>query len=309
VAASSAVTLPIGGDDFGTGFLVEGRAVPLPGDEPHAGYQITMPGFFEAMGIPIKRGRDFSASDSHTGLPVALVNETLARQQWPGEDPVGRRVRFNDDGTWMTIVGVVGDIRHSGPAVPPRSELYQPASQRSFPFMAFVVRTAGDPYALASTIRHAAAELDPSLPIANMKTMDEYVAKALARPRFVSSLIAAFGALALTLAVVGIYGVMSWSVAERRREFAIRVALGARGRVLAGMVVRRGLTMAAIGITAGSLTARVATRVLAGLLFDVRPSDALTFALMALAVGLVALAACSVPTRRATRVDPAVLLR
>ncbi len=187
VAAGSAVTLPIGGDDFGTGYLVEGRPVPRPGDEPHAGYQITMPGFFAAMGIPIRRGRDFAASDTRAGAPVAIVNEALARQQWPGQDPIGRRVRFDAASTWMTVVGVVGDIRHNGPAVPPRPELYQPASQRSFPSMAFVVRTAGDPYALAPTLRRAAAELDPSLPLANMKTMDEHIAKALARPRFVST--------------------------------------------------------------------------------------------------------------------------
>jgi putative ABC transport system permease protein len=309
VAAGSAVTLPIGGDDFGTGYLVEGRPVPRPGDEPHAGYQITMPGFFRAMGIPIRRGRDFSASDTHAGLPVALVNETLARQQWPGEDAVGRRIRFNDADTWMTIVGVVGDIRHLGPAVPPRPEVYQPASQRSFPFMAFVVRTAGDPYAMAQTIRRASAELDPSLPLANMKTMDEHVAAALARPRFVSTLIAAFGVLALALAIVGIYGVMSWSVSQRRQEFAIRMALGARGRALAVLVLRRAIALATIGIAGGVAGAREGTKVLAGLLFDVRPTDASTFVLTAVTVAVVAVAACAVPILRATRVDPSVLLR
>jgi predicted permease len=309
LAAGSAVTLPIGGDDFGTGYLIEGRPVPPPGDEPHAGYQITMPGFFRAMGIPLRRGRDFAGSDTHTSPPVALVNETLARTQWPGQDAVGRRIRFNDDSTWMTIVGVVGDIRHSGPAVPPRPELYQPASQRSFSFMAFVVRTAGDPSAWAPSIRRAAAELDPSLPLANMKTMDEHVANALARPRFISTLIAVFGALALTLAIVGVYGVMSWSVAQRSQEFAIRLAIGARGRTLAALVVRRAMALAALGIACGVAGARMGTRVLVGLLFDVRPTDALTYVTTAALVAIVAVAACAVPVRRATRVDPATLLR
>jgi putative ABC transport system permease protein len=309
VAAGSAVTLPIGGDDFGTGYLVEGRPIPRPGDEPHAGYQITMPGFFTAMGIPIKRGRDFSTSDAHTSLPVALVNETLARQQWPGEDPTGRRVRFNDDGTWMTIVGVVGDIRHLGPAVPPRPELYQPASQRSFPFMAFVVRTAGDPYALAPTLRRAAAELDPSLPLANMKTMDEHVATALARPRFVSALITSFGMLALTLAIVGIYGVMSWAVSERQREFAIRVALGVRGRALLGLVLRKAALLVSAGTALGLIAARFASNILTGLLFGVQHSDPLSFAAGALGLALVAMLACFVPARRALRADPVSLLR
>ena len=308
IAAGSAVTLPIGGDDFGQGFQVEGRPVPNPGEGPHGGYQVTMPGFFNAMGIPIRRGRDFTASDTSASVPVVLVNETLARQQWPGGDPVGRRIRF-DDGAWRTIVGVVGDIRHSGPAVPPRAEVYQPASQRSFPFMAFVVRTAGDPYNVAQTIRRAAAELDPSIPLANMKTMDEHIAAKLARPRFVSLLITFFGALALTLAMVGIYGVMSWSVAERRQEFAIRMALGARGGMLAGLVMRRAIALAGIGIAAGIAGARAGTRVLMGLLYGVRPADPFTFALIAVIVAAVALAACYLPVRRAAATDPASALR
>ncbi|HEX6464707.1 MAG TPA: ABC transporter permease, partial [Vicinamibacterales bacterium] len=299
IAAGSAVTLPIGGDDFGTGILIEGRPVPRPGDEPHGGYQVTMPGFFTAMGIPIRQGRDFTASDTHTSVPVVLVNEALARQQWPGTDPIGRRIRFNADGPWMTVVGVVGDIRHSGPSVPPRPEVYQPASQRSFPFMAFVVRTAGDPYTFAQTIRRAAAEIDPILPLANMKTMDEHVAAKLARPRFLSLLVVLFGVLALILAIVGIYGVVAWSVGERRREFAIRIALGARSRLVAAMVLRRAMTLAGIGIAAGIAGTRAGTHVLMGLLFSVRPADRLTYALIAAIVAAVALAASAVPVRRA----------
>ena len=309
VSAGSAVTLPIGGDDFGTSFLVDGRPTPRPGQEPHAGYQIVMPGYFRAMGIPLEGGRDVRDSDTRTSPRVVLVNDALARQQWPGEDPIGRRVRFGDEDAWMTVVGVVGDIRHLGPAVPPRPELYQPSSQRSFPFMAFVVRTAGEPDALVPTLRRAAAELDPSLPLANVKTMDEHIARALARPRFVSTLVTAFGALALTLAIVGIYGVMSWSVAERTREFAIRLALGVRGPVLVRSVLARALALAAVGIAGGLAGARAATGVLAGMLYGVQPTDGLTFAATAAAVALVALAACYVPARRALRADPITLLR
>jgi putative ABC transport system permease protein len=309
IAAGSAVTLPIGGDDFGTGYFVEGRPIPRPGDESHAGYQVTMPGYFKAMGIPVRRGRDFSAKDARTSLPVALVNETLARQQWPGADPIGRRIRFNADETWMTVVGVVGDIRHSGPAVPPRAELYQPAAQRSFPFTAFVVRTALDPYAMAGTIRQAAAELDPSLPLANMKSMDEHVTAALARPRFVSTLIAAFGLLALTLAIVGVYGVMAWAVSERRREFAIRMALGARGSTLVALVLRKGAVLALIGGVAGLGAARALTGLLRGLLFGVAPSDPAAFAIAAMVLVVALASACAVPAGRATQMDPAALLR
>jgi len=213
------------------------------------------------------------------------------------------------DEPWLTIVGVVGDIRHLGPAVPPRPELYQPASQRSFPFMAFVVRTAGEPYAAMPTIRRAIAEIDPSLPLANVKTMDDHIARALSRPRFVSTLVTAFGALALTLAVVGIYGVMSWSVSERQREFAIRLALGVRGRALLGGVLGKAMLLASAGIVAGLLGARAATGVLNGLLFGVQPTDIPTFALAAFTVALIALAACYIPARRALRADPLTLLR
>ena len=268
-----------------------------------------MPGFFKAMGIPITSGRDVQASDTRTSPRVVLVNETLARQHWPGADPIGRRIRFDDEGAWMTVVGVVGDIRHLGPAVPPRPELYQPSSQRSFPFMAFVVRTAGDPYAMVPTLRRAAAELDSSLPLANVKTMEEHIARALARPRFLSTLVTAFGALALTLAIVGIYGVMAWSVSERMREFAIRVALGERGRALVRSVLGRAMVLAAAGIGAGLLGARAATAVLDGLLFGIQPTDGLTFAAAAGVVALVALAASLVPARRALRADPITLLR
>jgi putative ABC transport system permease protein len=309
ISAGSAVTLPIGGDDFGTAYLVEGRPAPKPGDEPHAGYQIVMPGFFKAMGIAVTAGRDVRDSDTRTSPRVALINETLARQQFAGDDPIGRRVRFDDEGEWMTIVGVVGDIRHLGPGVPPRPELYQPSTQRSFPFMAFVVRTAGDPYAAVPALRRAAAELDPSLPLANVKTMNDHIARVLAQPRFVSTLVTAFGALALTLAIVGIYGVMSWSVSERQKEFAIRLALGVRRGTLLGLVLKKAALLAAAGIVAGLLGARAASSVLGGLLYGVRPTDATTYAAAAAAVVLIAFAACYLPARRALRADPVTLLR
>jgi putative ABC transport system permease protein len=270
---------------------------------------MVMPGYFTAMGIPLRSGRDVRDSDTRTSTPVVLVNETLARQQWPGEDPIGRRVRFDDDSVWMTVVGVVADIRHLGPSVPPRPELFQPSAQRSFPFMAFVVRTAGDPYAAVPALRRAAAELDPSLPLTNVKTMDDHIARALARPRFVSTLVTAFGALALLLAIVGIYGVMSWSVAERMREFAIRLALGVRGPALVRAVLGKALLLAAAGMAAGLIGARLATRVLSGLLYGIEATDAVSFAASAAVVVIVALAACSVPARRALRADPITLLR
>jgi putative ABC transport system permease protein len=308
-AVGAAVTLPIGGDDFGSTYIAEGHPPADPRSLPRAGFQVVTPGYFATMGIPLKSGRDVRATDTRQGEQVVLVNDTLAREAWPGQDPLGRRLQAGPGDPWMTVVGVVGDVRHLGPSTPPRPEFYQPDSQRSFPFMAFVVRTETDPHALVPALRRAAADLDPTMPLSGVRTMDEHLARALSKPRFFSSLITSFGALAVTLALIGIYAMMAWSVSERRQEFAIRLALGARTPALVGMVVRQALVLAAIGIVAGLVAARAATGVLAGLLFGVRPTDPSAFALTAVIVGLVTLGACYVPVRRAIRVDPVSLLR
>jgi putative ABC transport system permease protein len=309
VAAGTAVTLPIGGDDFGTVYIVEGHPPVDAASTPHGGYQIVGPGYFAAMRIPIRSGRDVRASDTRQSEPIVLVNEALARQAWPGQDPLGRRLRMDERQPWSRVVGVVGDIRHLGPSVPPRPEIYQADSQNSFPFMAFVVRTSGEPYATVPSLRRAVAELDPNLPLAGLGTMDEHVERALSKPKFFSTLVTAFGLLAVMLALIGIYAMMAWSVTERQREFAIRVALGARGSTLTAMVLRRALVLAAIGIAGGLLGARAATGVLTGLLYGVRPTDPSAFALTGVLVAIVSLAACYVPVRRAIRVDPVSLLR
>jgi putative ABC transport system permease protein len=250
------------------------------------------------------------ASDTGEAAPVVLINEQLAHEAWPGQDPIGKGIKFDaNDQAWMRVVGVVGDIRHLGPSTPPRPELYQPDSQRSFPFMAFVVRTEASPGAVVPSLRRAVAELDPTLPLGRLQTMDEHLARSLSKPKFFSTLVTVFGALAVTLALIGIYAMMAWSVSERRQEFAIRMALGARGAALTAMVLRRALGLAAIGIAAGLVGARAATGVLTGLLFGVRPTDPSAYALTAVIVGAVALAACYVPVRRALRVDPVSVLR
>jgi len=309
-AVGAAVTLPIGGDDFATPYRPEGRAFPDAASVPRAGYQVITPGYFTAMGIPLKGGRDLRSSDLRDSEPVVVVNEQFAREAWPGQDPIGRRLKFDpSDTAWTRVVGLVADVRHFGPASPPRPEVYQPDSQRSFPFMAFVVRTEADPASVIPSLRRTAAELDPTLPLAGLKTMDEHLQRSLARPRFLSTLVTAFGALAVTLALVGIYAMMAWSVSERRQEFAIRLALGARGSSVMQMVLRRALGLAGAGILAGLLAARAASGVLTGMLFDVRPTDPAAFAATAAIVAVVAVAACCVPARRAIRVDPVTLLR
>ena len=309
-AVGAAVTLPIGGDDFGTWYLPEGVAPPPQGGEPRAGYQVVAPGYFAAMGIPLKAGRDVRATDTRQSEPVVLINEQLARDAWPGQDPVGRRIRFGSGGDgWSRVVGVVGDIRHLGPSTQPRPEVYQPHSQRSFPFMVFVVRTDTDPMAIAPAIRRAAAELDPTLPLGGLRTMEQHLQRSLSKPRFLSTLVTAFGALAVTLALIGIYAMMAWSVSERRQEFAIRIALGARGSAVIGMVLRQALILAGAGVAAGLGAAWAATGIVAGMLHGIRPTDPSAFALAAAGVTVVAVVACYVPARRALGVDPVTLLR
>jgi ABC-type antimicrobial peptide transport system permease subunit len=219
-------------------------------------------------------------------------------------------MKFSITGTtWSRVVGVVGDIRHLGPSVPPRPEVYQADTQVSMPFMAFVVRTEVDPHSSIATLRRAAAELDPALPLAGLKTMDEHMAQALAKPKFFSSLVSAFGALAVTLALVGIYAMMAWSVSERRQEFAIRLALGAGNRALVRLIVGKALLLTVTGLVAGLIAARAASGVVAGLLYGIRPTDPATFAATAAIIALVALVACYAPVRRALRVNPVSLLR
>jgi predicted permease len=307
--AGSAVTLPIGGDDFGTTYEIDGRPTPAPGHEPAAGYQIVMPGFFSAMGIRILEGRDVALTDTHSSQGIVLVNETLARQRWPGQSALGRRVRISSEEPWLTIVGVTSDIRHLGPAVPPRPEIYQSVTQRSFPFMAFVVRTAGEPYAMVPSIRHAVAELDPTLAIADVKTMDDHIAHAVARPRFVSALVTGFSLLALTLAVIGIYGLMAWSVTQQQREIAIRMALGAEKASVLMLVLRKAAGLAAAGIAVGLLLTPLATRPMAALLFGVTPADPVSLGAAAAALAVVTLFAAFVPAARAARIQPGALVR
>ena len=309
-AAGAAATLPIGGDDFAASITVEGQPAPPPGQEPRAGYQVVTPGYFEAMHIPVLSGRNFDGRDTREATPVVMVNETFARQHWPGDDPVGRRIRIGRaDAGWMTVIGLVRDIRHLGPATPPRPEFYQPYSQHSFSFISFVVRTVGPPSAVVAPVRAAIRSLDAGQPISAVSTMEEHVATALARPRVLSVLVVAFGGLALVLALVGVYGVMAYSVAQRTKEIAIRAALGASPVRVTRMVLLKALQLAAAGISVGLLLTLVASRVLAGLLFQIAPTDPATYAMVVLLLIAVCMLAAAVPAMRAARIDGATVLR
>jgi putative ABC transport system permease protein len=310
-ATGAAATLPIGGDDFSTPFAVEGAPMPAAGAGPSAGYQVVSPGYFDAMGIRIRSGRDVRPSDTTTAAPVVLVNETMAAWQWPGQDPIGRRIRTGQDPSnpWRTVVGVVSDIRHLGPASPPRPEIYQPLGQVSFTSMAFVVRTEGNAAAVVPALRAAVARRDPLQPISRVSTMDEHIARALSRPHFLSTLIGSFAALALMLAVVGIYGVMAYAVVQRTREIAIRCALGARPADVVRMVLVKACWLAAGGVASGVAASIALGRVLAGQLFGVAPTDPLTYTTVAALLVGVTLVAGAIPAARATRIDPTLAMK
>jgi predicted permease len=309
--AGMAVTLPIGGDDFQIQCFVEGRLVPPPGREDRAGFQIVSPGYFATMGVPLRAGRDFDAGDTHTSLPVILVNETFARQHWAAGAAVGQRVRFDRsaDASWSTVVGIVADIRHRGPATKPRSEVYKPYAQNSMPFMAVVVRTEGNPAGLVPAIRVALARLDPQLPMADLATMDQLLRRSMADTRFLSTLVTLFAALALGLSTVGLYGVVAYMVARRRREIAIRVALGASGPTLARLVLGRTLLLTVAGLGLGLSCALLASRALSSVLFEVSNADPVTFVAVPVVLGTASILAALAPLRRVFSIDPVQALR
>jgi putative ABC transport system permease protein len=305
------VTLPIGGDDFGASYVIDGKPAPEPGQEPRAGLQIVSPRYFRTMGMRILRGRDVRPSDTRDAPQVALVNESFARIGWPGEDPIGRRFAIGGapNRAWLTVIGVVTDIRHFGPAEPPRPEFYRPYYQSSLPFMAMVVRTADDPLALAPSVRAAVLELDPTMPISNVSTMEAHLYRSKAEPRFLSILLGGFALVALTLAAIGIYGMMAFAVTQRTREIGIRVALGARREDILGMVLRSGLWLAAAGAAAGLICAALLTRFLQAQLFETSALEPAPVAAVTLLLLGVAAIAAAVPAWRAARVDVVRALR
>jgi predicted permease len=270
--------------------------------------------YVETMGIPVVRGRDFAPQDVGS-TPVAMVNETLARKFFGDIDPVGRRLKpgFGDALPWFTIVGVLKDVKQGGVDEDTGTELYLLYNQNPAlgapSNMNIVIRTAADPAALAPEIRRVVREADPSLPLVRYRSMEEVFSAAVARPRFLTTLLGIFAGLALLLAAIGTYGILSYAVTERRQEIGIRMALGAsRGSVL-GIVLKHGLTLAGAGLVLGLGASLLLTKLLRAQLFNVQPTDPVTMTAVAVFISLVATIACLVPARRATTVDPMIVLR
>ena len=302
--------LPLAGTDNNWSFFIEGRPPDPPGVYNSTDYRPVTAGYFETIGIPIERGRSFDDRDDEDHPLVVAINETMARQFWPNENPVGKRLKFGDE-HWRTIVGVVGDVHHQGLAIAPAPEMYIPWGQvpnvEVRPMI--VVRSFIEPASLASALRQAVAEVDPEVPMDQVATMDQLVYGSVSGARFRTAVISLFALLALFVASVGVYGVMSYLVSQRTREFGIRMAVGAtRGAVFA-LILRQGAKLAAIGVAIGLVAAALFGRLIASLLYGVKPLDAATLAGVSILLAAVALFASYVPARRAANADPMDSLR
>jgi len=307
--------LPLTGTIGDWSITIEGR-VRAPGENPNGDWQVVTPGYLETMGMKKVRGRFFGPTDNENAPIVAVINETMAKRYWPSEDAIGKRFHIGSaTQPWITIVGIVGAVHHNTVAETQRAEMYVPHAQwpaagASPPRgMTFVLKTAGDPLALVGHVRQAVRAQDPGLPIADIRTLERVTDDALAQPRFTTFLLGVFAGLALTLAAIGIYGVIALLVTRRRQEIGIRIALGAQPTSILAMVVRSGMILATVGVVIGLAGAAALVRILASLLYGVNPFDAVTFAVVPVILATVALVACLVPAGRAARVDPVIALR
>ena len=304
--------LPLSGLVHDISVVVEG-AVPPPGEEAAADFREATPGFFEALGVPLLRGRTFEDGDRGDAPEVAIISESFAARHFAGADPIGRRIKVghvrDPDEAWRTIVGVVGSVRSRALDRVPEPEVYLPLAQLPPRGLSLVIRTEGDPAALAPAFREAVWSLDRDLPVGELATLEQLFAASLAPQRFLTTLLGAFAALALVLGTVGIYGVMAFTVSRRTREIGIRMALGARPGDVLRATMRHGAALTLAGLALGLAGAVAASRALSGLLFEVDPLDPLTLAGVALLLAAASLFACFWPARRATRVDPMVTLR
>ncbi|HET9314714.1 MAG TPA: FtsX-like permease family protein, partial [Vicinamibacteria bacterium] len=294
-------------------FTVEGQSERDAERNPLLNLEAVSPDYFRTMGIPIRRGRALAATDDDAHPGAVVVSESMARRYWPGQDPIGKRLKLPMpdtvfDNAWLTVVGVAGDARYRELQAS-RLDLYMSYRQADHRPHHLVVRTRVEPAAMAGSVRDAVRGIDPDVPVTDVLALAQAVSEALGSPRFAALVFAGFAVIAVMLAALGLYGLLAYSVSRRTREIGVRVALGARAAQVRRLVLREGVGLTAIGLAIGCLAAAGASRLLESLLFGVKATDAATFVMGAAVLALVALAACLLPARRAARVDPAVALR
>jgi len=305
-------SLPPDETEFSSGFTIEGQIQPTSGEPQIAYFTRVSPDYFQVLGIPLRGGRSFSDADSATAPPVVLVNETLRRRFFRNEDPVGKKINLGSDAepSWTQIVGVVGDVKYNGMAEEVQPAIYQPIAQQvTWGIWLSIKSDVSDSLSLTNSIRSQLRNIDPDLPITQVYTMDQRLSVATAQPRFRTSLIALFASVALILACVGIYGVVSYSVTQRTHEIGIRMAIGAQTGHVLRMVIRQALILVIIGVTLGVTASLTLTSLLSKLLFGVTPTDPATFISTAVVLGFTALVASYLPARRAAKVDPLEALK
>ena len=316
ISASVARGLPTGDDWEGQFFTTADQPNPPAGQVPDANYIVAGPDYFRTLGIPLLSGRSFNEHDTETSERVVIVNEQLARTYWPGQNPLGKQLRMgspSENRPWLSVVGVAGNVLSQGPGAGFHSEVYVP--YRQFPWVLspenLMVRTAANvkPVSIAHAVADAVHRVDQNQPVVDLKTMEQAAREPMAQQRMMMALLGAFAGLALILSVLGIYSVLSYSVSQRTREIGVRVALGAERRDVLGLVARQGFRLTVFGVAIGLLGAFGLTRFLSNLLYDVKPTDALTFVAVSILLTGVALLACYIPARRASQVDPIVALR
>ncbi len=308
--AAAAMFTPFSDNGNISSILVEGRPEPLPGQVPTTRKNIVTPGYLEALSIPLVAGRTISTQDSADATPVVVVNQTVVNRLFPGENPLGKRLRLSKkDAAWFTIIGVVKDVKYYDQAAPRENQTYLAFAQRPVPGMSLVVRTKGTPMTIAPEIRRVVRAIDPIQPVSRVLTISTQVEEQRAGERILTQLSGFFGGLALFLAAIGIYGVIAYSVSQRTQEIGVRMALGAKNRDVLTMIIRQGMGMVLGGMFAGIIGAMFMAKLLADFLYGIQPRDPATFVSSFAVLGAVALIACAIPAWRAAKVDPVVALR
>src|SRR5262245_26539237 len=308
-AVGATSILPMSNNGEGRIFEIVGRPPFEKGKGPGAGYRVVTPGYFDAIGMSLRRGRDFTAEDNEQAPEVVIINETFARRFFPNQEAIGQRITTGGEDRPIEIVGVVGDIKDLGLDRVPRPGLYVPYAQNPRTDMGVVLRAAAEPTALTGAARDEVMKFDPAQPVSNLKTMERMIHETSSPKRIMTAMMGVFAAIALLLAGVGLYAVMAYAVSHRTHEIGVRLALGARSRDIVRLVTGQGMKLTLAGLALGMAGAFALTRVMAPLLYGVTPADPLTFILISLALAGAALLACWIPARRATRVDPMVALR